>query len=100
MADETEKWPVITGHRPLFADLKLRVLSCILLKKRLWQRCFLVDFAKFLRPPFFTEHLLETASEYKITSFWKLRQSILYFKDKWLSLNFASNLQQNLNELQ
>ena len=28
-----------------------------LLKKRLWHRCFLVNFAKFLRTPFLTEHL-------------------------------------------
>ena len=28
-----------------------------LLKKRLWHRCFPVDFAKFPRTPFFTEHL-------------------------------------------
>ena len=28
-----------------------------LLKKRLWHRCFPVNFAKFLRTPFFTEHL-------------------------------------------
>ena len=28
-----------------------------LLKKRLWHRCFLVNFLKFLRTPFFTEHL-------------------------------------------
>ena len=28
-----------------------------LLKKRLWYRCFPVNFAKFLRTPFFTEHL-------------------------------------------
>ena len=28
-----------------------------LLKKRLWHKCFLVNFAKFLRTPFFTEHL-------------------------------------------
>ena len=27
-------------------------------KKRLWHRCFPVNFAKFLRTPFFTEHLL------------------------------------------
>ena len=24
---------------------------------RLWHRCFPVNFGKFLRPPFFTEHL-------------------------------------------
>ena len=28
-----------------------------LLKKRLWHRCFLVNFAKFFRTPFFMEHL-------------------------------------------
>ena len=29
----------------------------ILLKERLWHRCFPVNFAKFLRTPFSTEHL-------------------------------------------
>ena len=28
-----------------------------LLKKRLWHRCFPVNFVKFLRTPFFIEHL-------------------------------------------
>ena len=28
-----------------------------LLKKRIWHRCFPVDFAKFLRTPFLIEHL-------------------------------------------
>ena len=28
-----------------------------LFKKRLWHRCFLVTFAKFLRTPFFTKHI-------------------------------------------
>ena len=27
-----------------------------LFKKRLWHRCFLVNFTKFLRTPFFIEH--------------------------------------------
>ena len=31
--------------------------SATLLKKRLWHRCFPVNFAKFTRTPFFTEHL-------------------------------------------
>ena len=35
------------------ADLR----SATLLKKRLWQGCFSVNFAKFLRTPFLTEHL-------------------------------------------
>ena len=33
------------------------VWSATLLKKRLWHRCFPVNFAKFLRTTFFTEHL-------------------------------------------
>ena len=33
------------------------VLPATLLKKRLWHRCFPVNFAKFLRTPFFTKHL-------------------------------------------
>ena len=32
------------------------------LKKSLWHRCFPVKFTKFLRAPFFTEHLSATAS--------------------------------------
>ena len=34
-----------------------------LLKKSLWHRGFPLNFAKFLRPPFLTEHLQTTASE-------------------------------------
>ena len=33
------------------------------IKKRLWQRCFPVNFAKFLRTPFVTKKLWTTASE-------------------------------------
>ena len=46
--------------------IKLQTLGlrpATLLKKRLWHKCFPVNFAKFLRTPFFTEHLLVTASE-------------------------------------
>ena len=42
---------------------KVTVLrSATLFKKRLWHRCFSVNFVKFLRTPFFTEHLRTTAS--------------------------------------
>ena len=34
-----------------------RLSFLIKLKKRLWHRCFSVNFAKFLRTPFFREHL-------------------------------------------
>ena len=37
--------------------------SATLLTKRLWHRCFLVNFQKFLRTPFLTEHLLLAASD-------------------------------------
>ena len=37
--------------------IKLQALPETLLKKRLWRRCFPVNFAKFLRTPCFTEHL-------------------------------------------
>ena len=37
---------VVAGLRP-----------ATLLKERLWHRCFPVNFAKFPRTPFFTEHL-------------------------------------------
>ena len=33
-----------------------------LLKERLWYKCFPVNFAKFLRTPFFTKHLWTTVS--------------------------------------
>ena len=38
-------------------------LRCATLpEKRLWHRCFLVGFEKFLRTPFLKEHLWATAS--------------------------------------
>ena len=43
---------------------KLQVIRpTTLSKKKLWRRCFPVNFEKFLRTPFFTEHLRATASE-------------------------------------
>ena len=42
-----------------FEGLRLATL----LKKRLWQKSFPVNFAKFLRTTFFTEHLRVTASD-------------------------------------
>ena len=46
-----------------------------LLKKSLWHRCFPVNFAKFLRKPFFKEHL------------------------RWLILQFKSNMYESFIEL-
>ena len=37
-------------------SIKLLAWPATLLKKRLWRRCFPVNFVKFLRTPFFIEH--------------------------------------------
>ena len=41
----------------LFFNKAAGLRPATLLKKRLWHRCFPVNFAKFLRTPFFIEHL-------------------------------------------
>ena len=41
----------------LFFDKVADLRPATLLKKRPWHRCFPVNFAKFLRTPFLTEHL-------------------------------------------
>ena len=40
----------------LFSNNVTGLRPTTLLKKRLWHKCFPVNFAKFLRTPFFTEH--------------------------------------------
>ena len=45
-----------------------------LLKKRLWHRCFPVNFVKFLRTPFYIEHLF---------SRWKVERKALTFWPAW-----------------
>ena len=40
-----------------FDDLKFLAEACNFINKRLWHMCFPVNFAKFLRTPFLTEHL-------------------------------------------
>ena len=54
------KKPVSEYFLNKVADLK----PATLLKKILWDRCFFVNFAKFIGIGFFTEHLRATASEY------------------------------------
>ena len=41
----------------LFFNKVAGLRPATLFKKRLWHRCFPVNFAKFLRTPFFKEHL-------------------------------------------
>ena len=42
--------------------IKLQARPATVLKRRLWHRLFPVNFAKFLRTPFFTEHHWATTS--------------------------------------
>ena len=44
-------------RQSLFLNKVTGLSPATLLKKRLWCRCFLVNFAKFIRTPFLTEHL-------------------------------------------
>ena len=37
--------------------IKLQASACNFIKKKLWHSCFLVNFVKFIRTPFVTEHL-------------------------------------------
>ena len=49
-----------TGKHPcksLFLNKVSALKPATSLKKRLWHKCFPVNFAKFLRTPFLTEHL-------------------------------------------
>ena len=55
-----ENFTKLTGKhlcQSLFFSKVAGLRPAILLKKRLWHRCFPVNFAKFLRVPFFIEHL-------------------------------------------
>ena len=59
------KFAKFTGKhlcQSLFFNKVAGLRPATLLKKRLWRRCFPVNFVKFLRTPFLTEHLRTTAS--------------------------------------
>ena len=47
---------------PSYRNQPIYLRLATFFKKRLWHRCFPMNFAKFLRPSFLTEHLLTTAS--------------------------------------
>ena len=49
--------------RNLFFNKVAGLRPATLFKKRLWHRCFPMNFVKFPRATFFTEHLRATASE-------------------------------------
>ena len=70
------------------------MLESTLLKKRPWHRCFPVNFAKFPRTPFFTEHLrwLLLCSE-TLISFCIPFLILLFFIFSVFTLNLEVNLQ-------
>ena len=51
-------------RQSLFFDKVASLMPATLLRERLWHRCFPVNYAKFLRAPFFIEHVWMRASEY------------------------------------
>ena len=53
----SEKFPKIHRKKPVPESLFNKVAGLSLQKKRLWHRCFPVNFAKFLRTPFLKNHL-------------------------------------------
>ena len=67
--------------------IKLQALGLQLyLKKRLCHRCFLVNFAKFLKQTFFTEHLRTSVSKLKqilIHGYSKNFKRILALSEAW-----------------
>ena len=65
---------------------------CNFIKKRLWHRCFPVNFTKFLRTPFFNRTPLVTASV-KVESIFRIKplhvnEAILCIVLQELSMNF------------
>ena len=65
----------------LFFNKVVGLSPATLLKKSLWRRCFPANFAKFLRTPFFTEHLR-----------WLLQQWRCYVIDNIASVYFAVSM--------
>ena len=56
------KFTVKHVRQSLFFNKVAGLRLATLLKKRLWDRCFPVNFAKFLTAPFLTEHLWAISS--------------------------------------
>ena len=72
------------------------------LKKRLWQRCFPVNFAKFLKNTFFTDHLRTTASDISQRYAWKDKNLRMQFfwPEKWKLFSILSNISKSRDSLE
>ena len=78
----------------LFLSKVAGLKPATLLKKRLWHSCFAVNFAKFLRTPFFTEYLWWLLL-YVSTHVSTLRQNVScvkFMKSIELDIKFAVSL--------
>ena len=83
----------------LFFNKVAGLTSATLLKKRLWHRCFPVDFAKFLRTPFVQNTsgrllLWTTASETSNTKYLELMKRRSKVQEKNMSCERVLNLDQ------
>ena len=65
-----------------------------LLKKRLWHRCFAVNFTKFLRTPFLTEHI-----RWLLLDFWKHEPFYVYVQVLIRTITKFSNNDGNFGHL-
>ena len=63
-------------RRSLFLNKIAGLRLLILLKKRLWHKCFPVNFVKYLRIPIFIEHL-----------WWLLLQNNKHYLDRFIPMN-------------
>ena len=72
------------------------------LKKRLWQRCFPVNFAKFLKNTFFADHLRTTASDISQRYAWKDKnlQMQFFWPEKWKLFSILSNISKSRDSLE
>ena len=70
-----------SSHPDVFCKNGLRPTT--LLKKRLWHRCFPVNFVKFLRTPFYIKHLWWLLLKDKITITIRLLSKLQMFNLSW-----------------
>ena len=75
----------------LFFNKVVGLRPATLLKKRLWHRCFPVNFVKFLRTPFFIEHLWWLLLDMLIALLWLAR--LPSFEISKLPITFGPNAQ-------
>ena len=81
-------------YQSLFFNEVAGLRPATLLKMRLWHRCFSVNFAKFLRTNFFTEHLQTTASVYPIET----SENLWFSGDVNSEYQFEMSLQNSMNK--